>query len=103
MAQVLLSGFAGRADPLDTPPQTTDGVVGVFTNENDDHGPGRSSSAAKKVEGAFKMGFARRSSVLSRFNLFSSADSSDVVLRAHRRRLVLLDLSNLLRSPMPSN
>ena len=65
------------ADRRNTPSQTTRLlVVGMLADEIHDHSPGRSSSAAKKAEAAFKIAFARFSSAFSRFNRFSSADSS---------------------------
>jgi len=53
-------------------------VTGVDADEVHDQREGRSSSAAKKAEAAFKIEFARRSSAISRFNRFSSTDSSVV-------------------------
>ncbi len=50
----------------------------MLVEERHDQRCGRSSSAAKKVEAAFKMALARLSSAFSRFNRFSSADSSVV-------------------------
>lgn len=69
-----------RADRLDTPAQATViarlTAVGVLTDEVHDQWEGRSSSAAKKAEAAFKIEFALRSSAFSRFNRFSSTDCS---------------------------
>ena len=68
-----------RADRFDTPPQTTPVTpVGMSTDEVHDQPCGRSNSAAKKADAAFKIAFARLSSAFSRFSRFSSADSSDV-------------------------
>src|SRR4051794_38441655 len=53
-------------------------VVLVLGDEPGHRFSGRSSSAAKKAEAAFKMAFARRSSAFSRFNRLISAESSDV-------------------------
>ena len=65
------------ADRLDTPPQPTGlAVVGVLADELHDQREGRSSSAAKKADAAFKIALARFSSAFSRFNRFTSADSS---------------------------
>ncbi len=65
------------ADRLDTPPQPIHLTpLGVFTDEVDDHCPGRSSSAAKKAEVAFRIALALFSSAFSRFNRLISADSS---------------------------
>jgi hypothetical protein len=50
----------------------------VLVDERDDHRCGRSSSAAKKAEAAFKISFARRSSAFSFFNALTCADSSVV-------------------------
>lgn len=47
------------ADRLDTP------AITVIVDERDNHLRGRSSSAAKKADAAFKMSFARRSSAFS--------------------------------------
>jgi len=65
------------ADRLNTPSQTTRLLmVGVLADEVHDHSPGRSSSAAKKTDAAFRIAFARRSSAFSRFSRLISADSS---------------------------
>jgi len=64
-------------------------VVLVLSDEPDHRLAGRSSSAAKKVEAAFKTALARRSSAFSRFNRLNSAESSDVVLHPHRTLLQL--------------
>jgi hypothetical protein len=48
----------------------------VGVDELHDQRDGRSSSAGKKAEAAFKMAFARLSSAFSRFNRLSSSDSS---------------------------
>jgi hypothetical protein len=92
---LLLSGLAGAvlvvgrggdlgaklrelvADRLDTPSQTiavadTDVLVDV----GHDQRCGRSSSAAKKTDADLRIALARFSSAFSRFNRFSSADSS---------------------------
>jgi hypothetical protein len=67
------------ADRLDTPAQPTIGAHGVLGDEPHERGEGRSSSAAKKADAAFKISLARRSSAFSRRNRLSSADSSVVV------------------------
>ena len=50
------------ADRRDTPsqPAVSGPVTGVLADEVHDHCPGRSSSAAKRAEAAFKIAFARR-------------------------------------------
>jgi hypothetical protein len=53
------------ADRLDPELATLDGVVAVFVDEPHERGDGRSSSAAKKADAAFKIAFARRSSRFS--------------------------------------
>jgi hypothetical protein len=68
-----------RIGCLDTPAQPTIGAHGVLGDEPHERGEGRSSSAAKKAEAAFKISLARRSSAFSRRNRFNSADSSAVV------------------------
>lgn len=85
-SNVLVVGLRGdlqavlgqhRADRLDTPAQpTVFAVVGVLADEVHDHLEGRSSSAAKKLEAAFKIAFARRSSAFSRRSRLISAASS---------------------------
>src|SRR5690606_34831191 len=64
------------ADRLDTPPQTAIGAVPVFVDERDYRVNGRSSSAAKKAEAAFKISFARRSSATSRLRRLISSCAS---------------------------
>lgn len=65
------------ADRLDTPPQPLRLTpLGMLTDDVNDHCPGRSSSAAKKAEAAFKIALALLSSAFSRFNHLISADSS---------------------------
>ncbi len=64
------------ADRLDTPPQTTGLTpIGVSPNEIYDQPCGRSSSAAKKTDAAFKIPFARFSSATSRRKSRTCADS----------------------------
>src|SRR5713101_7050434 len=58
---------AHRLDPV---------PVLVLVDEPDDHRSGRSSSAAKKIEAAFSISFARRNSRFSARSLRTSADSS---------------------------
>ena len=66
-------------DGLDTPSQSTSfAVVSVFADEVHDQWEGRSSSAAKKADAAFKIAFALLSSAFSRFNLLISKASSVV-------------------------
>ena len=60
---------ANRLDPV---------LVLVPVDELDDQRCGRSSSAAKKAEAAFRISFARRNSLFSAFSFRSSADSSPV-------------------------
>jgi hypothetical protein len=48
----------------------------VLVDETDDYRSGRSSSAAKKIEAAFSISFARRNSRFSARSLRTSADSS---------------------------
>src|SRR4029453_18356901 len=48
----------------------------ILVDEPHERVCGRSSSAAKKADAAFKISFARRSSAFSRLSRFSSADSS---------------------------
>ena len=66
-------------------------------------GCGRSSSAAKKADAAFKIALARFSSAFSRLNRFSSADSS-VVIPGRRAAIDLglaHPLAHRLRRPDP--
>jgi hypothetical protein len=71
------------ADRLDTPPQTAASrvltAICVLADELHDDREGRSSSAAKKADAAFRIAFARLSSAISRFSRRTSADSCDVV------------------------
>ncbi|GAB3186867.1 hypothetical protein GCM10027259_52130 [Micromonospora palomenae] len=53
-------------------------AVPMLVNETHERVVGRSSSAAKKADAAFKISFARRNSAFSRRSRFNSADSSDV-------------------------
>ena len=70
----------GGADRLDTPPQpVTLTPVGVLVDELRDQREGRSSSAAKKADAAFRMALARLRSAFSRFNRRTSKDSSVAV------------------------
>lgn len=65
------------ADRLDTPAQTLAlAVVGVLADELHDQREGRSSSAAKNADAAFRIAFARFSSAFYRRNRRTSADSS---------------------------
>ena len=66
------------ADRLDTPPQTVWAILvaPMIGDEPGDQCWGRSSSAAKKADAVFKIALALRNSEFSRFNRFSSADSS---------------------------
>lgn len=64
------------ADRLDTPPEPTVGTVLVLPDERDYRCCGRSSSAAKKAEAAFKISLARRNSAFSRRNRLSSSAAS---------------------------
>jgi hypothetical protein len=70
-----------RIGCLDTPAQPTVDAVGVLGDEPPERGEGRSSSAAKKADAAFRISLARRSSAFSRRSRLSSADSSLVVPR----------------------
>src|ERR687898_2161785 len=64
---------------LDTPHQAAAVAAAVVgADELHDQWEGRSSSAAKKLEAAFRIALARRSSAFSRFSRLSSADSSVV-------------------------
>ena len=54
-------------------------AVPVLVDEAHERRCGRSSSAAKKAEAAFKISFARRSSATSRLSRLTSSDSSVVV------------------------
>jgi hypothetical protein len=54
-------------------------VVLVLADEHDHLVWGRSSSAAKKADAAFKISLARRNSATSRFSRLISACSADVV------------------------
>lgn len=67
---VFAQDLADRLDPETVP-------VGV--DEIDQYLPGRSSSAAKKAEAAFKISFARRSSAFSFFNRLICSASSVLV------------------------
>ena len=58
-----------RIGCLDTPAQPTIGTVGVLGDELHEREEGRSSSAAKKAEAAFRISLARRNSAFSRRNL----------------------------------
>ena len=67
-------------DRLDTPSQTFLVLVtDVLVDIPHDQRCGRSSSAAKKADALLRIALARLSSAFSRFNRFSSADSSLVV------------------------
>ena len=66
------------ADRLDTPSEPALGAALVFVDEGDYRLCGRSSSAAKKAEAAFKISFARRSSAFSRFRRLISTAASVV-------------------------
>ncbi len=65
------------ADRLDTPPQTT-GLTPISVSPDEVHNQpcGRSSSAAKKAEAAFRIEFARFNSAFSRFSRRTCSDSS---------------------------
>src|SRR5690606_35691558 len=66
------------ADRLDTPSEPTIGAVLVLLDERDYRRCGRSSSAAKKAEAAFKISFARRNSAFSRLSRLISTAASVV-------------------------
>src|SRR5688500_7933302 len=67
------------AQGLDTPAQPAGWlVVLVLADELDHHLPGRSSSAAKKLEAALRISFARRNSAFSLFSALSCSDSAVV-------------------------
>src|SRR5699024_4458487 len=102
--QAVLSQHSG--DRLDSPPKSIGfPPVGVSPDEFDDHAPGRSSSAAKKAEAAFKIEFARLSSATSRLS-WRICSASAVVTPSRSPASISarrIHLRNVSAVPMPSS